>query len=275
MYKVFLSVRNRLLISKFCIEALLKHSDELPHLYIYDNLTDCKVEQHFALCYKLYEKGLVDQVTFTTKNSTFDCFSKAATFNFFGLQHEQDLKKDKYNFLVCLDSDVIVTPGWDSVLKQAWLDVSKNALKDVLVISHIPGGINERKEVKQIIAGVKASIGKNGGSGLWSFKNDFFSKVGLLDLKRLVGVNKRHDQLYWGKLERVTGGRPYILGLEHKLGVHCGSLSYSPCNLLTKNKGVEVDLKKVENDTDKYLEGISFSEFYEAIINDEKLTKEW
>lgn len=273
MIKVFLTVRNRLLITKLCIQALLKHSDELPKIYVYDNSTTEKLEEHFALWYKLYEKKLISQVTFTSEDSTFNAFSKASTCNFFGLQHEQDPNKNKYDFLLFLDNDIILTPGWDSILKQSWIDVTKNGLSDVLVISQIPGGVKERKDVSQKIAGFRAAIGRNGGSALWSIRPNFFEKVGLLDLKRLVGLNKRHDQLYWRQLERVTGGRPYILGLDYKLGVHCGSLSYSVCNVLTKNKPSNVNLKEKEDDTDKYLEGIGFPEFYEAIINDEELLK--
>jgi hypothetical protein len=273
MIKIMLTVRNRLQITKMCITALVKHSELPAQIYVYENLTDYKLEEHYAFWYRLYEKGVISQVTFATKESTFSSFSKAVSNNLFGLQHQQDPNKNKYDYLVLLDNDIIVTPGWDSLLKQAWEDVFKNALSDVLVVSQIPGGIKDKKDIKPEIAGVKAVIGKNGGSGLWSVRNDFFEKVGFLDVKRLVGYNKKHDQLYWNKLEKITNGRPYILGLNRKLGIHCGSLTYSTCNILTKNRTLNIDFKEKEDNTDKYLEGISFSEFYEAIVNDEELLK--
>ena len=43
----------------------------------------------------------------------------------------------------------------------------------------------------------KIAIGKLGGSGFWNVKTDFFKKVGYLDIKMLIGQNKRHDQNSW------------------------------------------------------------------------------
>jgi len=274
MYKVFLTCRNRLQITKMCILALLKHSVDLPHIYVYDNLTDVKLESHFAFWHKLFEKGLIKQVTFTSEQSTFGAFSKVVTSNLFAFQHSQDPYKDKYEFLVLLDNDVIVTDFWDAILKKAWKDVSRNSLKGVKVISQLPGGIAERKEIPQKIAGVRCDIGKLGGSGLWAVRSDFFEKIGLLQVRNFLGMAKKYDQTYWYLLDRVTSGKPYILGLDHKLGIHCGSLTYSTCNLLTKKK-YQMSLLEAEEKTDKYLEGLSFEEFYDAVSSDETLLKEW
>jgi hypothetical protein len=257
-----------------CLLALLKHSALEHQIYVYDNLSDIKTEQHFAFWHKLYEKGLIKQITFTTKESTFDCFSKVVASNLFAYQHSQDPNRDKCDFLVLLDNDVIVTQGWDSLLSSAWKDVSRNSLKGVKVISQLPGGIAERKEIPQKIAGVRCDIGKLGGSGLWSVRSDFFEKIGLLQVRNFLGMAKKYDQTYWYLLDRVTSGKPYILGLAHKLGIHCGSLTYSTCNLLTKKK-YQMSLLEAEEKTDKYLEGLSFEEFYDAVSSDETLLKEW
>lgn len=257
-----------------CMLALFKHSELEHQIYVYDNLTDAKLEEHFALWHKLYEKGLIKQVTFTTKESTFDCFSKVVASNLFAFQHSQDPNKDKCDFLVLLDNDVLVTPGWDSILKRAWTDVLKHSLKQIKIISQLPGSIMERKEISQKIAGVRCEVGKLGGSELWCVRNDFFEKIGLLQTRNFVGASKRYDQSYWYLAERAASGKPYILGLDHKLGIHCGSLTYSTCNILTK-KGPQTDLKEVEKQTDKYIEGLTFQEFYDAVSTDEVLLKEW
>jgi hypothetical protein len=272
MYKVFLTVRNRLELTKMCLVALLKHSALPNQIYVYENLTDTKVEQHFAFWYKLYEKGLISQVTFTTKDSTFNAFSKVVASNLFAFQHSQDPNKSKYDFLVLLDNDVIVTPGWDSFLREAWIDVTKHSLKEIKIITQLPGGIMETKEVNRSIAGVKCKQGKLGGSGLWSVRNDFFDKIGLLQVKSFTGISKRYDQTYWHLIDTNTGGKPYILGLDHKLGIHCGSLSYSVCNNLVKTK---LSLEEAEERTDKYIAGLSFQEFYDAVSTDGTLLKEW
>ena len=274
MYKIFLTVRNRLAVTKMCMLALSKHSELEHQIYVYDNLSDVKLAEHFALWYKLFEKGLISQVTFASKESMFNAFSKVVTSNLFALQHSQDPNKDKCDFLVLLDNDVIVTPGWDSILKRAWTEVSKHALKQIKIIGQLPGGIIEAKEIPQKIAGVKCKIGKLGGSGIWSVQSDFFEKVGLLQVKNFIGSSKRYDQSYWYLTERASLGKPYILGLHCKLGIHCGSLSYSVCNNLVGSKK-QISLSEAEEKTDKYIEGLTFEEFYNAVSTDEELLKGW
>ena len=51
-----------------------------------------------------------------------------------------------------------------------------------------------------------------------------FKEIGFLDIRQLVNLHKKHDQYYWPKLGKVTNGRDYILGLNTKLGIHCGKL---------------------------------------------------
>ena len=83
MIKIFLTVRNRLAITKKCIKAIQKHSTMPYQLYVYDNQTNHRLKEHFEYFADLYEKGLVSQVTFNTNASTFNAFSKAASNNMF------------------------------------------------------------------------------------------------------------------------------------------------------------------------------------------------
>jgi len=199
MYKVFLTVRNRLAITKMCVLALLKHSKLENNIYVYDNLTDVNLSEHFSLWHKLYEKGLIKQVTFSSLTSTFGAFSKVVSSNLFGFQHSQDPFREKTEFLVLLDNDVIVTPGWDLVLRNAWKDTNKLGLRQIKIISQWPGGISDRKPVFENIAGVKAEIGKLGGSGIWSVRNDFFDKV---KLKMIIADGSNSAQAL-AKLEKI------------------------------------------------------------------------
>ena len=69
MIKIFLTVRNRLAITKKCIHALKVHS-KIPHvLYVYDNATNHLIENHFSYFCRMYMKGFVDQICFTTERS--------------------------------------------------------------------------------------------------------------------------------------------------------------------------------------------------------------
>ena len=122
MFKVMMTVRNRLAITIKAVEALYKHSSIDFQLYIYDNLTNYKIKEHFEYMWKLYETGLASQVTFNTKKSTFNAFSKAAASNQFGRLHQEDPNKDKYDFLTFMDNDIIVMQDWDLTIKKAWQD---------------------------------------------------------------------------------------------------------------------------------------------------------
>lgn len=277
MIKIFISVRNRLAMTKKCIESIKKHSKLKNYIYIYNNATNYKLDEHFKYFYKLYENKEIAQITFTSEQSTFNAFSKASTSNFFGLQHEQDPNKDKYLFLVLMDNDIVVTPGWDLKIRAAWEYIVRNKMKNIKVVGQRPGGIKNLDETIHNIAGaMTAKVGRLGGSGLWSVKPNFFSDVGLLNLKPLVGQHKKHDQQYWALLQRASGGNPYIMGIQSKLGFHCGAFAGSVCNRLTKNGSnpKSGDMIKFECQEDK-IDKLNFNEFYELISNDKRFTRGW
>lgn len=274
MYKIFLTVRNRLALTCKCLTALKKHSKLEHHVYIYENLTSTKIQQHFMYWSILYSKGLIDQVTFTNKDSTFNAFSKAVTCNMFGHQHQMDPDKNKYDFLVFLDNDIIVTPGWDEVIHQAWYDIKKaNLHQHIKIVGQYPGGIKNKQEVRQNIANRKCFMGKLGGSAFWCVQPNFFNDVGFLDVRFLVGQNKKHDQHYWSLLDKSSGGKPYILGIQDRLAIHVGGkFSPSMCNILTKSD----DISKIDIDvSDEVIDNMEFEEFYNMVLNDKDLANNW
>lgn len=278
MYKVFISVRNRLAMTCKCLAALKKHS-VLPHqIFVYDNLTTNKIDEHFMYLSLLYQKGIISQATFNTTDSTFNAFSKAVACNQFLFNHEQDPNKDKCDFLLFLDNDIIVTPGFDQILKQAWIDVKKYKMNNIKVIGQLPGGIKAKKDLTEKISGFPAKTGKNGGSALWSISPNFAREVGYLDIQPLVGHNKKHDQHYWVKLEHASKGMDYILGLQHTLGIHCGRTAGSVCNTLTRNRNVKEsrlnDLIKF-GEAEEKIDSLSFDQFYELIKNDKSMIGDW
>ena len=194
MIKIAITTRNRLNVSKKCIEAIKKHST-IPHqIYIYDNLTTHKLENHFALWYGLLNDGHIHQVTFNTKESTFDAFSKAAALNQFGRLHEEDPKKDETDYLLIIDNDIIVTPGYDEILLKAWRQLNKLSkkypeLKNVKVIGQSPGGIKHGKKINYQIGEHNAVFGEFGGSAFWSTRSNFYNDVGYLNIKSVHQVN--------------------------------------------------------------------------------------
>lgn len=276
MIKIFVTVRNRLAITKKCIEAINRHTSMKHNIYVYDNSTNYLLDDHFAYFRDMYKQGKVHQITFTTKQTTFNAFSKASACNFFGRQHEEDPDKDKCEFLLFLDNDIILLPKWDLKIEAAWKFVNKNGFRNVKVIGQLPGGIKGRSDYYNITDKMKARIGILGGSGLWTVRNNFFTDVGFLNLKVLVGQDKKHDQLYWEMLKRASGGNPYIMGVNHKLGVHCGLMCGSVCNKLTKNR---LDPKREElikfEESEKEINSMDFDTFFNKIVNDERLARDW
>ena len=234
MYKIFMTIRNRLAITRKAIDALYKHATMPFQLYVYDNSTNYLIDEHFKYFSDLYKEKKITQVTFTTKDSVFNAFDKASTSNFFGLQHEQDPRKREYDFLLIMDNDIIVQPNFDEILLKAWKDVKNHKMDNIHVINQNPGGIVQAEKIPQRIAGYDSYIGKNSGSAFWCTQNDFFHKIGFLDLNKLVGFDKRHDIFYWRCMDLKNNGKKYVLGLNAELRIHCGSIAGSVCNALTK-----------------------------------------
>lgn len=278
MIKIFLTVRNRLAITKKCIQAINKHSTMPYQLYVYNNQTNYKLDEHFEYFYDLFEQNKITKLIFNTDASVFNAFSKASACNDFGLTHQQDPNKKDYSFLLMLDNDIILTPEWDKKIMMAWNYIDRFKLNYIKVVGQLPGGIKNRKESYDISDKIKGRAGKLGGSGLWSVRSNFFDDVGFLDLKQLVGQDKRHDQLYWKLLERSSRGNSYILGLNQKIGIHCGSMVGSVCNKLTKSKGLsrEEKLKKIQFEgPEEKVDEYDFDEFYNMIYNDPTLYNDW
>ena len=117
MIKIFMTVRDRLAITKKTIEALYTNTKLPFQLYVYNNSTESRVKEHFEYFYKLYKSDLITQLTFNTDESTFNAFSKAAACNQFGRTHMDDPNWKDYDFLLFLDNDIVVLPGWDEILK--------------------------------------------------------------------------------------------------------------------------------------------------------------
>jgi len=276
MIKIFITVRNRLSITKKCLLAIKKHST-IPHqIYVYDNLTNHLLKEHFEFWYQMYEKGIINQITFTDQQSTFNAFSKAVSINLFGSQHMFDPNKDKYDYLMMIDNDIILTPEWDKILFNAWNDVKKRKLENIKSITQLPGGIKSKINLDYPIGEKKAKIGYLSGGGIQCVKSNFFEDIGFLPIKDLVGHNKRSDQIYWRLMEKKTNGKPYVLGLDHKIGIHCGKLTGSMCNTLTRQKNDKNLMEKIKfKDAEERIEKMSFEEFYEMIRNDKELMNDW
>lgn len=270
MIKVFVTVRNRLAITQKCLQSLKLHTKTPFQLYVYDNQTSYLLDRHFSYFNKLLYKKMITQIVFNTNDSTYNAFSKAAACNMFGLWHEQDPNKDKYDFLLILDNDMILCPGWDLKVKAAWDHVKKNKMHHIKVIGQLPGGIKSIEAKTEIQNDLYGSSGRLGGSGFWAIRTNFFSDVGLLDLKQLIGQDKKHDQLYWHKLGKSSNGKTYILGLKSQLAIHCGgAIAGSVCNRLTRHRNDPNKEKLIcFEESEEGISKMSFEDFYKMVSSD-------
>ena len=260
MIKIFLTVRNRLAISKKCIKALKKHSKIDHEIYVYNNLTNYKQTEHFEYFTHLLKKGHITQLTFNTEESTYGSFSKASSFSQFGKCHELDYRNN-CDFILILDNDMIVLPGWDKTLLKAWKDIKSRQMKDIKIITQHPGGIKHAAHNVDI-AGFKSVSGKLGGSGFWAIQPDFFKDIGYIKLERLKGSNKRHDQLYWNLLEEKSKGKHYIISLKTDMAIHTGPVAGSICNRLERNKNVKNKLDTIKyEESEEKIESMDFDSF--------------
>jgi hypothetical protein len=264
MYKIFLTVRNRLSSTVKCIEAIKRHSKLEHQLYVYDNITNYKIDEHFAYFSELYKEGIITQVTFNTAQSTFGAFSKAVASNMFGLQHQQDPNKYLCEFLVILDNDTCVCQDWDEILSSSWKEIKKRNLNNIKILTNYTMGIVNPHKLNFKINDIDVYAGKYSGSSLWCVQNDFFEDVGLLNLERLVGVDKKHDQQYWNKLKLSSNSDEYVAGLDTRLSVDFSVLSGSLCNILSSDVQNKEELIKLERGEDSISE-MSFEYFYDYI----------
>ncbi|MCK5604574.1 hypothetical protein KAR91_21985 [Candidatus Pacearchaeota archaeon] len=268
MIKIAMCIRNRLEVTKKAIHFLMKHTKSEFQLYLYDNLTTYRRKDHFDYMCKLFDAGIATQITFNTEKSTFSAFSKAVALNSFGRLHEEDPKKDQCEFILFIDNDIIVQPKWDLIVSRAWQDVIERNLNNIKVIGQHPGGCTEATLLQHQIAGYDAVVGKFGGSGFWAVQSNFYRDVGFLDLKLLVGLDKKHDQHYWTKLNQASNSQKYLMVMKAPLALNGGNIAGSICNVIGYGNKSKENLQKIEySAADEKIGKMSFSEFYETIKN--------
>lgn len=264
---IFLSVRNRLAVTKKCIEALYKYTTCPFHLYVYDNCTTYKVAEHFKYFGDLYVENKITKYTVNTLESTYYAFSKAVAFNDFGHTIQQNPIKNRYDYYVCLDNDIIIRKeGWNDVFKDLWKAVAcTEELDSIRVLAQFPGGTTVHQ--KGTIDDYKVNLGFASGSGFWAIRSDFFDTIGFLNLAELVGHNKKHDQLYWKKMRAYNSNAPYVLAVEELLAVHFDN--YKDYNSLSICLPTQDDpsMTVVHEDVEEEIAAMTFEDF-EILLND-------
>ena len=252
------TVRNRLQMTKYTLEQLFRSVNfnnwELE-IFLYDNLSEFDMEERAQYYGKLLRERWLTQVTFNTKGSTDNAFSKAAANNQFADFHMNSLDKRSIRYLIMMDNDMLCLPGWLEQFDKAWKDVRSDPKlkKEISIVTQHPGGVMGRKRFS--INGTEYTRGTSGGSGLWIVKNDFYDRIGKLNLAKLVGKNKAHDQHYWYRIQRKTGVYNYAVTVFCQKVLHLGGICGSVCNSLHQNGGR--NLHQVEKGFDQRIKGLT------------------
>jgi len=275
MFKICICVRNRLGITKKCIEAITKHTNSKKYeIYIYDNLTNYRLNDHFTYFNKLFQKDIIQQYTVNSDKSTFNAFSKVVAINQFGHHHLMDPRRNDFEFIVLLDNDMIVMPDWDLYLYDAWKFLKSKNDKYIKIVTQFPGGIKHAVIQPYKIRDANVYTGKLGGSGFWAVNTDFFNDVGFLNCANFINIHKKHDQLYWLKLARASRNNNYILAINERIVLHAGGIAGSVCNSLTKQSNSLNKLEKIKfKEVDAKIEKLTFDEFFSSVKDKSKLFK--
>lgn len=270
---VFLSVRNRLAITKRCIEYLFKNTRREIDLFVFDNCTGTRIPDHFNYFCRLYEQGKLQKYVANTITSTYNAFSKAMSFNEFGLFIENHPDKFSYDWLVCLDNDMIlIQEKWDDIIGTMFEEVDKKEPNNTIqIITQYPGGCSG---TDYNLDKFKIRVGVNSGSGFWNIRPDFFTKVGLLESEPLIGINKRHDLELWPKLNAYTKGQPYVIAIDQPMALHIAyhdGKDLSICKATRNNPAMNVDFELFDN----LIETMNDTEFNEFIMKDADVSRRW
>lgn len=256
---VMITVRNRLALTKKCIQTLYKSTRRPIHLFVYDNCTSYKIKEHFDYFSELYETGVLQKYVVNTFESTYNAFSKVVAFNEFGRTILENPIANRYEFLVLLDNDMMmVKDNWDDIIIDMWRGIdSEEELRDMIhIVTQWPNGCTSAQTGEFHIGdeNYKLQLGYTSGSCFWCFRDSFFKKVGFLNPNNVVGQNKKHDQLYWHKMRAINNHKPYILAVEEDLVVtydNYKDINLSICDPSQFDPQKEITFKEVDDTIDK------------------------
>ncbi|KKK73581.1 hypothetical protein LCGC14_2892410, partial [marine sediment metagenome] len=190
-------------------------------------------------------------------------FSKVVASNMFADQHKGDPKGGECDYIVCLDNDMIVTPGWDSRVNLIWRAVidKPRVLGNTKIIGQI-GIMSKQQTLVDIGENERVVIGKKGGSGFWVVLPNFFEEWGRLNIRHFIGKHKGYDGAYWAQIEKTHSG-VYTAGIDGRpLVYHCGDMVGSVCLRLEEG---QVPTSEIAQRADEQLGRMDFAEFYEMV----------
>ena len=258
MIKVFLSVRNRLGLTKQCLEALRRYTKAPLEIYVFDNLTEPRLlAEHAAFFADKILRGEIAQYVINTAASTHGSFSLCAAATQFADQYARDAR-GTCKMILQLDNDVIVEGGWDSSVRLIWDAVKKAGIDTVQYVSPFVWG-SHKTDV--MVGEVPVCVGLMGGSAFMAMQPDFYSTIGMPEPRLLRGKCKGYDRwLGWHIEAKIP--ESYAATADLPLATHCGPLVASICNRL--HNGEEAYSPEIE-EHDRAIGEMSFEDFREMV----------
>lgn len=260
---VMIPVRDRLVLTKKCIESILLNSEEFNEvsIYVFDNKSDIDSDR-FNYFQTLLQQNKICYYSYDTNKSCYNCFGKAVTFKRWVSMMEEDMEVRKLvcdssikhceQYYMLIDNDFIVGPGWSKPLISS-AKFLRSRYPQLHYIVPFPGGTPERfranKEVIEIDnvynnEKIKVHFANRGGSsGLWFtwYEGLVNLKWDFLSMAHTYNADKRHDSETWNYIRRTKGDINYVSCIEtpNPVALHIGPLTGSICNFLTKNTYLE------------------------------------
>lgn len=261
---VFIPCRDRIILTKKCIDSIWKNSGifDKINIYVFDNMSEFSKER-FEYFSGLLESKRICYYSYDTRDSLTNCFGKAVCWNRWinMMERSRDtiqcipnnrFKADEDYYLLIDNDFVIVDDRWGEYFVSA-AKQTHVACKDTHFLVPSPGGVPERyrgedkpeytfKNLFNEKETLKVKMANGGGSsGFWFLDHKMLLKMkwDSLAFTRVYSHEKRHDTETWNLIRRKKGSILYVGGVHSTptspIALHLGSVCGSVCNQLSKN----------------------------------------
>lgn len=260
---VCLTARDRMILTRKCIESIHTHSSHFRkiNIYVFDNLSHVTSER-LLVFNNLLRENKICYYSYDTNISTFNCFPKTVIFrrwiDMMMLNEEMRLEKSidiniKQMYLLS-DNDMIYGPEWDTYFISALDNVHRYDKNIKYLVKH-PGGVPKAIRDKSRKYRIDNIFNRpenfeimcsnfGGGSGCWVMNNSMLKHLrwNSKDLIKTYNKFKQHDSITWKKLTLEHGNVNYVCGVipnepeKNPLIIHMGPVIGSMCNSLNSGK---------------------------------------
>lgn len=180
---IFMTVRNRAYVTRQTLEDLRRNSGRAFDLHLYDDRSEEDLPGLWEIYGNLVESGQVSNLVMNRRIPSGVPWGKSYALRQFLASTEATIPAENRQFVVILDNDVELRPGWLSTCVETLLD-SESIARNLTVASpwddpHYP------RFGTACIGGRVVHIQREHGAACWVTRWGFFKRHGLPDLTHL------------------------------------------------------------------------------------------